>query len=738
MSDNTTVNFYDAHDPPVAAGTYNVSFKQNIQVGVEVENLSQTLDFHVAGPRFNVSPSLVHSVYPPKGGKGDYLADVSKLVVKRSTLPWERSPAISEQTTTSASWLYLMLIDQSETSKVTENNNVQLDIDQSKTGTVNKNNNVPQTGTLTTAEIKQGDTALGTVQLGGDLSFHKHTFNSLAVDEQFIKNIIPVSLNELQYLSYARIKEGEKEQGVLLCNRLPKAGSNSTVYLVSVENNYDDSGNFKGVGISSPSGNSSALFFPYYYKWSFHAVSEQLYVITEDLVSKITKANAALTLPDLSSIYGQLFTTKKDFLDNPIIKTVSTAKTNTSSQSPLQILQKAAMLPGSTFHGLLSNLSGGFEPLTLAAAAQDITATGTVELPFQQLQKNQQGDYTPNLTNAYYRGPLVASEASLQAFPKFPSKVADATDAASFTWHIPQQGTDLILKGTGGTDTSYAAAFELGRLMAINNVAFAKEFVTWKVQTATALRIQTIVTNSSTSHIVQKNQSQCSDMPSSVKAQFTAWSTLRGIPYNYLVANTELLPTESLRYFYMDINWVNALLCGAFSIGHTVSVDLRTYLNEVLLDTTVTYQGFLLNSFAVSGWPDYEVDAYVTKTASANTEKTILPPSAQIFRKNVSIDITMVLYNQPFNELWFYLHHSKVHSGFLFEDNNYEKVLNSGEKDQSTSVVSISAASNTISSLVDLATQIKAGSVSEFAAGMLEGTPAVQFNIEDTAATVKK
>lgn len=721
MSENKIVSFYDAHLPPVESGTYQASFTQNIEVGDTPAEppLTKSLQFHVAGPRFNLSPSLIQSVYPPKGGKGDYQADLPKLVLDRSTLPWERSPQLIEQKTTSASWLFLLLIDESETAQVTAHNNVQL------------------TGTSNAAEIKQGNASIGAVNVGGDLMFHPHAFNSLAVETSLAKTLLPANLNELQYLSYARIKEGEEEQGVLLCNRLPKAGSNSTVYLISVENNYDSSGNFTGIGITPASGSSSELFFPYYYKWSFHAVSEQLYVITKDLVNKITKTNAALTLPDLSSIYGQLFTTKEDFLDNSIIKTVSTTKTNTSSQSPLQILQKAAMLPGSTFHGLLSNLSGGFKPLTLAAA-QDITATGAVELPFQQLEKNQQGDYTPNLTNAYYRGPLVASKVSLQAFPKFPSKVADATDAASFTWNIPQQGTDLILKGTGGTDTSYAAAFELGRLMAINNVAFAKEFVTWKVQTAIALRVQTMRTDSSTSHIVQKNQPQCSDMPSSVKAQFTAWSTLKGIPYNYLVANTELLPTESLRYFYMDINWVNALVCGAFSIGHTVSADLRTYLNEVLLDTTVKYQGFLLNSFAVSGWPDYEVDAYVTETLSASTEKTILPASAQILRKNVSIDITMVLYSQPFNELRFYLHHSKVHSGFLFENNDYEKVVNSGEKDQSTSVVSISAASNTISSLVDLATKLKANSVSEFAAAMLEGTPAVQFNIEDTATTIKK
>jgi hypothetical protein len=761
-----TVSFYDAHRPILEEGTYTAKFEQQVSIGKEKEVptgtkeqpvktlevvglaseelLTKSLDFHVAGPRFNLAGSLVHSVFPPKGGKGDYRADLPKLVLNRSTLPWERSPeggaGVSSSGKTvkpdhSASWLCLLLIDESEVLLVKELNNVTL------------------TGVSTAADIQQAGTSLGTVNVGGDLEFHKHTFNSLAVDHTLAKRLLPTSLEELQYLSYARIKEDKdkdkEEQGVLLCNRLPKAGSNSTVYLISVENNYDSAGKFTGISITPPSADtksSSDVFFPYYDKWSFHACSEQLYVITADLVSKITKANPSLSLPDLSSIYGQLFKNTGDFLANTTIKTISTTKPSSDSQgskqqstieqSPLDIVRKAAMLPGSTFHGLMSNLIGGFQALTLAPTARDITSVGSIQLPFQQLTKNSEGDYSPNVSSAYYRSPLVASTISMKSIAKFPSKVANATPASAFTWLIPTQGTQLIFKGAGGTDTTYAAAFELGRLMAINNTAFAKEFVNWKVQTAAALRAQKIGLGKSTNHIVQNTQAQTQAMPESVKDQFVSWSKLSGIPYQYLVPDPQLLPTESLRYFHIDINWINAFLCGAFSIGHTVPADLRLYLNEILLADSTVYQGFLLNSFAVSGWPDYDVDACLIgkvtlmkdKKKTVTKEEVALPAKALVYRKNISTDIEMVVYNQKFDELTFHLHHSKVHSGFLYESSNYQKILNSGTSTQS-SINTKMTPDRTIKSLEALATQINATSVSEFAAGMLEGTAAVRFNI---------
>jgi hypothetical protein len=46
---------------------------------------------------------------------------------------------------------------------------------------------------------------------------------------------------------------------------------------------------------------------------------------------------------------------------------------------------------------------------------------------------------------------------------------------------------------------------------------------------------------------------------------------LYGCPINYLVPDEGMLPPESIRFFYLDDNWINALADGAFSIGRNLT-----------------------------------------------------------------------------------------------------------------------------------------------------------------------
>jgi hypothetical protein len=46
---------------------------------------------------------------------------------------------------------------------------------------------------------------------------------------------------------------------------------------------------------------------------------------------------------------------------------------------------------------------------------------------------------------------------------------------------------------------------------------------------------------------------------------------LKGVPFNYLVPDEGMLPPESIRFFYLDMNWVDALFDGAFSIGRNLT-----------------------------------------------------------------------------------------------------------------------------------------------------------------------
>ncbi len=107
---------------------------------------------------------------------------------------------------------------------------------------------------------------------------------------------------------------------------------------------------------------------------------------------------------------------------------------------------------------------------------------------------------------------------------------------------------------------------------------------------------------------------------------------LHGVPFSYLVPDAKLLPIESIRFFYIDRAWTDALTQGALSVG-TVSTADRTQLesvyphiqqevdeaerairrprDEALLKAgSGTITGFVLRSRAVSGWPNLHVRAY--------------------------------------------------------------------------------------------------------------------------------
>lgn len=141
-------------------------------------------------------------------------------------------------------------------------------------------------------------------------------------------------------------------------------------------------------------------------------------------------------------------------------------------------------------------------------------------------------------------------------------------------------------------------------------------------------------------------------------ALVVAWLTrlhlLYGVPFNYLVPDERMLPVESLRFFQVDANWMDALLDGAWSLGfagvsstvsqaarprvmaaaRTAAPDVRqaalsssrrlaasaraapAEMETDVVDGGGAVSGFLLRSAVVAGWPGLEVRGF------ADTAKT--------------------------------------------------------------------------------------------------------------------
>jgi hypothetical protein len=125
---------------------------------------------------------------------------------------------------------------------------------------------------------------------------------------------------------------------------------------------------------------------------------------------------------------------------------------------------------------------------------------------------------------------------------------------------------------------------------------------------------------------------ELSGMPPELRDWLVRLRLLDGVPFAYLVADTALLPEESIRWFYVDRRWTDAIVQGALSVG-TVNSDDRTQLTaeypgvRAALDRAERNQrrrrgqlsldgpagpvsGFILRSRAVSGWPALHVRAF--------------------------------------------------------------------------------------------------------------------------------
>jgi hypothetical protein len=121
-------------------------------------------------------------------------------------------------------------------------------------------------------------------------------------------------------------------------------------------------------------------------------------------------------------------------------------------------------------------------------------------------------------------------------------------------------------------------------------------------------------------------------IPAELRDWLVRLRLLHDVPFAYFVADTRLLPEESIRWFYLDRRWTDALVQGALSVG-TVNTDDRLQLTERYgeirdaLDTAERnvrrreedarfsgaagpISGFILRSRAVAGWPALHVRAF--------------------------------------------------------------------------------------------------------------------------------
>ncbi|HKS39021.1 MAG TPA: hypothetical protein VJX74_00295 [Blastocatellia bacterium] len=279
-----------------------------------------------------------------------------------------------------------------------------------------------------------------------------------------------------------------------------------------------------------------------------------------------------------------------------------------------------------TFGGLMRRLRdkaavfGVKPPASGHAYVNQALARGYVPLDYQPLNSTQ--------TFAWYRGPLAplaVKQRKQQAFER--------ADAAL-----------IFDEQTAVMDVSYAAAWQLGRLLALASPAFSKGLRLFVERYQNALGFADEIAN-----FVNLHRSSFTDLKPdntepvneqiAIADDLVRWIAqlvlLYPVPFHYLVPHPALLPPESLRFFHLDDNWVDALVDGALSIavrsladqGVASRADLQSALSKIVYQYRLRLQGkqpkwdpseqymstpksgFLLRSSIVTGWPGVEVTA---------------------------------------------------------------------------------------------------------------------------------
>jgi hypothetical protein len=280
-----------------------------------------------------------------------------------------------------------------------------------------------------------------------------------------------------------------------------------------------------------------------------------------------------------------------------------------------------------SFDRLINNLNKGvlILPIKTDETIHKYLSLGYLLLP--HFLRNGQFTYS------WYHSPLTSKSAHLQG-------------AGTIT-NSEVQISDQLLRvdsETGMMDITYAAAFELGRVLAMDSTTFVKTLYDWKHKCKlyehdktqrscsnidgvlapkgevdqtfelndTILTIINYLKNdgvTSSTDNDEKNQSSRvveqlnkiigdfkidkkivrKDLP--IYAIFLKWldeiSQFKHIPFNYLVPDERLLPFESIRFFQVDTLWLEALYYGAFNIG--------TPLNDESVSKSVAKKLFQIN-----------------------------------------------------------------------------------------------------------------------------------------------
>ncbi len=593
------MTLYDNFIPAVQDGAYRLAVQQSVTYGDQAHHYYRDQRFVVVGPRYKLPQDEVFARYPPVNGMGNYATTLPHVVLRKRALPWERTV----DGTKKEPWLALLVVSQQEL------------LDAAHKLKPNDQSASPLQTTTTPKALHATpprNTLLPKLDDEGDSDDDKTQVRVLDLPIDLFRNVCP-RRDDLPYLAHVRCVDPSDKAplkmhatgdfAVLIANRMPQNGSN-VVFLVSLEGWRD---------------------------------------LLEDTYSPPQHVDRVR----LIMLDSWAFTDDERGIH--------------------------------TFGELAQSLTAGsLRVETTSADSYVNTALGRGYVPLEYQP------YHGDPTFGWYRGPFTAQP------------VAKLSDTIPM-YH--RADAALVFDPASGLfDLSYAAAWQLGRLHALSAPSVAQEMrrfidaqhdaffalieleaflkkhanadveeAFWNAELeALSAEFASLTDPEARAHLLhemeqwglsatqierikqgkhangagqlKRNAKSPIAMADSLLHFFAELALLYPIPFEYMVAHHKLLPPESIRFFYVDDNWIDAAIEGALSLVQdcsrdrlavtTVRSELDTAISELVyqfrhhlqgmpratlfneksadyLSTPKT--GFLLRSALVSGWPGLEI-----------------------------------------------------------------------------------------------------------------------------------
>jgi hypothetical protein len=204
-----TFSLHPYAEPPLRAGRYTLTGDVTGLPG-PVRTMNSRVD--LVSPRFTLPPDQILGTFPPAGARGSFTSRLPQIVLRRRTLPWERSPDL-DAATTPTPWLALVLVAEGE-------------------------------GRLL-SDVDAGQCVTPGVTLTGDVDVPKSS--CLEVPAEVVARTFP-DRNDLALLCHVRavdLADTELAMGdddgwlaVVLGNRLPQPGVRYLACLINLESQY--------------------------------------------------------------------------------------------------------------------------------------------------------------------------------------------------------------------------------------------------------------------------------------------------------------------------------------------------------------------------------------------------------------------------------------------------------------------------------------------------------------------